>query len=83
MNYIREIIGKKNPSLEELIGCFEQVKKNGDTAVIKFDGERLENGYTIFITFPTIKRKEMIRADENDLVVGLTKVLTRYLEGNY
>lgn len=82
MNYIREIIGKKHPSLEELINCFELVKKNGDIAVIKFDGESVENGYTIFIIFPAVKKKEMIRADENDLATGLVQVLTRYLD-NY
>lgn len=83
MNYIREILEKKYPSLEELISCFELVKKDGNIAIIKFDGERVENGYTIFITFPVIRKREMIRADENNLATGLVKVLTGYLEENY
>ncbi|TRX35069.1 hypothetical protein [Flavobacterium restrictum] len=80
MKIIKEILEKDNLSIEDLIYCFEQVKKNGDIAVIKFDGERDEIGYTIFISFPLIKKREMIRADENSLKVALIKVLTKYLE---
>ncbi|WP_342333048.1 hypothetical protein [Pedobacter sp. FW305-3-2-15-E-R2A2] len=82
MSFIREIIQKQDCSIEELISCFEQVKKNGDIAVIKFDGERTVNEYTIFITFPLIKKREMIRADVSDLKKGLIKVLIRYIEGD-
>lgn len=82
MGFIREIIEKQDCSIEELIGCFEQVKKNGDVAIIKFDGERNENQYTIFITFPFVKKREMIRADVSDLKKGLIKVLIKYIEGH-
>ncbi|MBL0912282.1 MAG: hypothetical protein IBJ09_07905 [Bacteroidia bacterium] len=78
MKHINEILKKENPSVEELINCFESIKENGDIAVIKFDGERVENPYTVFISFPIIKQKEIIRADENDLKSALIKVLMRY-----
>lgn len=78
MKLIKEIIEKQNPSLEELIYCFEKIKLNGAVAVIKFDGERECDGYTVFISFPKGER-EMIRADESDLKVALLKVLTNYV----
>jgi len=80
MNYIKEIIEKDNSTLEELINCFELVKENGDIAIIKFDGERKENVYTVFISFPPIKEREMIRADESNLRKALLKVLAVYIK---
>jgi hypothetical protein len=78
MKFIKEIIEKQNPSLEELINCFEKIKLNGEVAVIKFDGERESDQYTVFISFPKGER-EMIRADESELKIALLKVLTKYV----
>lgn len=78
MKFIKEIIEKQNPSLEELINCFEKIKINGEVAVIKFDGERESDEYTVFISFPKGER-EMIRADESELKIALLKVLTKYV----
>lgn len=80
MNYIKKVLEKDNVSIEELISCFEMVKQNGDVVVIKFDGERKENYYTVFITFPLAKKKEMIRADENNLQMALMKTLSEYIK---
>lgn len=80
MNTINEILKKENPSIEDLIKCFEIVKENGDIAVIKFDGERLENQYTVFISFPIIKKREMIRSDESNLTKAMFKVLKEYYQ---
>lgn len=80
MKTIKEILEKDNPSIEELMYCFEQVKKNGDVAVIKFDGERSVLEYTVFISFPLIKEREMIRADESSLRIALINVLKKYIE---
>lgn len=80
MDFIKKIIDKQDPSFEELIDCFERIKTNGEVAVIKFDGERNEDEYTVFISFPNNK-SEMIRADESDLKKALIKVLTKYIEG--
>ncbi|MEC3874274.1 MULTISPECIES: hypothetical protein [Chryseobacterium] len=79
MNYIKETLKKETSSFEELIECFEKIKTNGEVVVIKFDGERNENAYTVFISFPNNKR-EMIRIDDNDLKNALIKVLNIYLE---
>ncbi|MBX2949528.1 MAG: hypothetical protein KF704_09655 [Crocinitomicaceae bacterium] len=80
MNFIKEIVEKENSSFEELIDCFEKIKVNGEVVVIKFDGEREIDNYTVFISFPDNKR-EMIRADENNLKKALVKVLAKYIEG--
>lgn len=82
MSFISETLKKQTHSIEELINCFEYVKKNGDIAVIKFDGERNENEYTVFISFPVSKKREMIRSDESDLKKALVEVLTKYIVKN-
>jgi hypothetical protein len=78
MEFIKKIIEKQNPSFEELINCFEKIKANGEVAVIKFDGERESDEYTVFVSFPKGERK-MIRSDESDLKDALLKVLTKYV----
>jgi hypothetical protein len=83
MEYIKNIVEKENPTVEELISCLEQVKQNGDVAMIKFDGERVENHYTVFISFPANKKQEMIRADERILSTALIKVLSQYISSRH
>ena len=78
MKYIKEIIEKDSPTLEELLSCFEKIKLNGNVVVIKLDGERVTDEYTVFISFPKINR-EMLRVDDNDLKIALLKVLNLYL----
>lgn len=79
MEFIKKYIQKQDISLEELIQCLEKIKANGEVAVVKFDGERDKDGYTVFISFPRGNR-EMIRTDESDLKMALVKVLTKYIE---
>ncbi|MVN79211.1 hypothetical protein GO988_23005 [Hymenobacter sp. HMF4947] len=80
MELISRILDDSNVTIEALIHCFELVKQNGDVAVIKFDGERTLEPYTIFITFPLAKQRGMIRVEENDLKTGLLKALTEYIK---
>lgn len=76
---IKEILQKKNPSVEALISCFEKVRQHGNVGVIKFDGERAQAAYTVFISFPG-KETQLIRADEDELKNALTNVLTVYVK---
>lgn len=76
---IKKLLDQENLSIEDLINCFEVIKDNGDVAVIKFDGQRSENKYTIFIIFSQDPTKEMIRIDDSDLKNGLISVLKRYI----
>ena len=80
MESIKNVLKGSAPTLESLINCFELLKQNGDVAVIKFDGERASEPYTIFITFPSAKARSMIRVDENDLKTGLIKSLSEYVK---
>jgi REP element-mobilizing transposase RayT len=77
MNYIKQILDKDS-NVEELIMCFEKIKENKDVAIIKFDGERQNNFYTIMITFPN-NRREMLRIDGNDLKEAMRNILTQYI----
>jgi hypothetical protein len=78
MSNIRNIVNGSNASLEDLIYCFDIIRQNGDVAIIKFDGERVSNPYTVFITFHTTKNRAMIRVDGSDLKVSLVEVLSKY-----
>jgi ribosomal protein L36 len=75
---MKDILLKENPSLEELLWCCEQVRRNGDVMVIKLDGAREKDWYTVFISFPIETGKEMIRADKHDLKTALVNTLSRY-----
>ncbi|MDV7699528.1 hypothetical protein N6B72_21665 [Chryseobacterium soli] len=77
---IKKILEKENSTIEELFDCIEQVKKNGDVMVIKLDGMRVDKQYTVFITFPIEKKKEMIRYDEDNLRKAIINTLTFYVK---
>ncbi|WHT39830.1 hypothetical protein QNH98_03910 [Myroides sp. mNGS23_01] len=66
MNFIKDVIEKPENSFEELIACLERIKLMGNVVVIKFDGEREKDSYTVFVSFPNGER-EMIRVDGSDL----------------
>lgn len=79
MNFINKILDNQNSSIGELIECLDIIREKGDVVVVKIDGERHENAYTVFVTFPR-KDREMIRADEDDLKHALISVLRKYVE---
>lgn len=78
MKYIEEILSLNNSSFDNLIRCLEIVKENGDVCVVKLDGGRMDNQYTVFISFSNNKR-EMIRVDGSDLKEVLIDVLRLYI----
>lgn len=75
---IRETLQHEYATIEELIECFEIVRANGDVVMIKFDGLRERNHYTVLITFSNSQR-ELVRADTSTLREALIKVLTQYI----
>ncbi|MFD2522931.1 hypothetical protein [Emticicia soli] len=79
MNSIKEILKKENLSFDDLINCFEMVKESGQIALIKFDGARLKDYYTVLI----LNAKNTIRLEGSDLKKGLIEVLIRYADGNW
>ena len=75
---ITKILNNKNISLVDLFKCLELVKSNGDVVVIKIDGERNIDQYTVFISFPN-KDLAMIRGDSDDLKMTILTVLKKYV----
>lgn len=77
MNEIKQALSK-DADLEDLLMCFETVKENGDVAVIKWDGGRESDPYTLFISFPDGKRP-MLRIDSNNLKEAMQNILRQYI----
>lgn len=65
--------------MTDLIDCLDLVRKNGDVVVVKFDGEREQDFYTLFITFSLTKNKSMIRIDHSNLRDAILELLKRYI----
>lgn len=63
-------------SIDNIFSFFE---KSGDIFIIKYDGIRLENKYTLMI-MSKVGSFEMIRYDGNDLRKCLSVVLSGYLQ---
>ena len=81
MKEIKQVLESQSASIESLLNCFEQVKNDGNVAVIKFDGERSEMQYTVFISFPQKKDEPILRADRSSLTEALKDVLKSYIQG--
>ncbi len=77
---IQNLLQKDDITIQELLECVEEIKEQGNTVVVKLDGGRQSNQYTIFITFPVQQNKKMIRADTSTLISGLKAVLRLYVE---
>lgn len=76
---MRNFIEKEDIKIDELLAYIEQVKSDGNVVVLKFDGERTENAYTAFISFPVVRNKEMIRVDGETLQSTLISLLNKYM----
>ncbi|WP_341836426.1 hypothetical protein WJU16_00810 [Chitinophaga pollutisoli] len=77
MNDIISVLRKSNPTIEELLACFELIRKDGNVVVIKMDGARADSQYTVFVTFSEGER-EMIRFDGDNFKGTLLEVLRAY-----
>lgn len=78
VEFIDSILANENPSMDDLMNCFEEVKDAGHLAFIKLDPLRLEHDYTVMITF-TGNVSPMIRSDSADLKEALIGVLKEYI----
>lgn len=79
MKNIEKLLREDHPSIDDLIKCFEKIKDDGNVVVIKFDGERTDIQYTVFISFPVSLDRQIIRVDKSSLIEALKEVLTEYL----
>ena len=81
MSFIIETLKHENPTIEDLLTCFDMVLQDGNVAMIKFDGERMEKSHTVMISFPGKKQNlGLIRNDGDNLKVMLTEVLQKYVK---
>jgi hypothetical protein len=77
MKHIEGILNSGFHSLEDLISCLEYIKNKGDVCIIKMDGQRLKDKYTLLIIFKD-ENKEMIRVDNDNLISALIEILRLY-----
>ena len=55
----------------------ELIKNNGDTLILKVDGERKNNFFTVVIAFPN-QDHESLRLDHADLEIAVSIIVDRY-----
>ena len=81
MDRIHSVLSQDDCTLEDLVACLDHVMRDGNVAVVKFDGERVTEPYTMFISYPAAKgERDMIRVDGGDLKSGLRNLLAKYVE---
>jgi hypothetical protein len=78
MKHIEDILDSGFHSPEDLISCLEYIKNKGDVCIIKMDGQRLKDKYTLLILFKN-ENKEMIRVDDDNLISALIEILRLYI----
>ena len=64
---------------DQIIDAFKKIGAAGDIILIKNDGLRSENNFTVVISSPA-KKIESIRYDASNLNIALTKCLQKYFE---
>lgn len=80
MSIIKSVIEALEPSYEQRMLCLEEIREDGNVVVVKLDGARKEDHYTVFVSFPKEPHGEIFRADESDLKAAIVKVLREYEE---
>lgn len=79
MKEITDIIEGESVDLADLLPCINYVKNRGDVFVLKADGERKINAYTVFIN-RIGKEPQMLRSDGDNLRTSIIEVLRKYVE---
>ena len=64
---------------DQIINIIAEIGRAGDIIIVKNDGLRLADNYTVVITSGTNKF-DSIRYDSNDLDIALKNALRRYLQ---
>lgn len=81
---LKRIINKPidTVTLDDLMNCFELIKDDGDIAMIKFDGPREIDHYTVVFIIQSL-REGSVRIDDASLKSAAMKALTRYYNLKY
>ena len=71
-------------NLDELKGIdyflplLQEIRRDSAVVIIKFDGEREENIYTLLISGKNLGKEESIRLDTSDIEGGLAYICVEY-----
>jgi len=74
---ISKFLKEDSMSSSQMLLCIEEVRETGNVFILKVDGERSENHYTVMITFPN-SVYETIRCDDAELFAAVRSVLNDY-----
>ncbi|MBO9633171.1 MAG: hypothetical protein J7578_08625 [Chitinophagaceae bacterium] len=77
--YMDTILALEDPMLDELMNCFDEVMEAGHHAVIKWDGPRAQDRFTVMITIPG-NPDAVFRKDGDDLKLAMKRVLEMYIQ---
>ena len=67
-----------NEKILEQLTVLESIKNDGNTVMIKFDGERESNQISVVVGFPQKKNSEVIQYHGDDLVKLLERLIKDY-----
>ena len=80
MENIKEAIYSKNElTNDQIVDAFRNIGSIGDLFIIKNDGLRIKDNFTVVISSPADKF-ESIRYDDDSLNIALIKCLRKYFE---
>ncbi|WP_113672700.1 hypothetical protein [Vallitalea guaymasensis] len=64
--------------IDYFLPIIQEIRKDSSVVIIKFDGEREENIYTVLASGKNLGNEEAIRLDTSDLEGGLAYVCVEY-----
>lgn len=79
---INELINKTDLSSGDIIEAISIVGENRDIIIVKNDGIRDDNRYSVII-ISSKKPEQSFRCDHNSLEVAMKKVLQEYITENH
>lgn len=77
-NILAQIVNSENPILSSLEQILDEVRKLGDVLIVRVDGVRASQNYTIIITSSQMSF-EAIRCEGETLSLTLRKALEQYI----
>ena len=75
---LSESLGFKLKGIDCFFPFFNKIKEDSSVLLIKLDGERDENIYTLLVSGSILGQGEYIRAETSDLEGGLSFIIVEY-----
>ncbi|WP_103998209.1 hypothetical protein [Paenibacillus sp. UNC499MF] len=64
--------------IDYFLSLFEKIKSDSSMIIIKLDGEREENTYTVLVSGSLLGSEESIRIDTSNLLEGAAYIILEY-----